>query len=102
MDRWRAAPRHSLDWRHTKGQVTCTKMSVSELRDDFLDRHHLFLVEEAGGQRLECATIRESVQWSWERLAELFSKGGFSDLTTYAVQRWSSKGMPAGLNVAAK
>jgi SAM-dependent methyltransferase len=73
-----------------------------EKGEDFLDRQHLFLIEEATVQRLECATIRESVHWTWERLLRLFSEAGFSDLATYAVQQWSSMGMPAGLNIAVR
>jgi hypothetical protein len=99
QERWQSRPHYSLDWSHTEGEVTCTKMSVGALGADFLDRHHLFLIEEAGTQRLECVTIRESVHWSWERLVVLFREAGFSKLSTYAVQ-WSSRGMPAGLNVA--
>lgn len=101
-ERWREASPHALDWHHAEGQVTCTKMSMAELGADYLDRHHLFLIEEAGAQRLERATIRESVQWSWDRLVPLFSSAGFSDLSTYAVRSWSSRGMAAGLNVAVR
>jgi SAM-dependent methyltransferase len=101
-DQWQAQPHHTLDWRHTEGPVTCTKMSVRTLGEDFLDRHHVFLIEETGAQQLECVTIRESVHWSWARLVALFHKAGFSHLSTYAVQQWSSSGMPAGLNVATR
>ena len=99
LEQWQAQPHYSLDWRHTDGNVTCTKMSLVELGMDFLDRH-LFLIDETGTQRLECATIRESVHWNWERLVDFFAEAGFSDLSTYAVQQWSSSGLPAGLNVA--
>jgi len=102
QERWQPQPHASLDWRHTEGQITCTKMSVGILGEDFLDRHHIFLIEEAGAHRLECVTIRESVHWSWTRLVALFHAAGFSQLSTYAVQPWSSRGIPAGLNVATR
>jgi SAM-dependent methyltransferase len=102
QERWHAQPHYALDWSHTDGHVTCTKMSVGALGADFLDRHHVFLIEEAGAQRLECVTIRESAHWSWARLVALFHEAGFSHLSTYAVQQWSSRGMPAGLNVATR
>ncbi len=99
---WRSKPQDSLDWSHTEGQLKCTKMSVGSLGEDFIDRHHLFLIEEAGTQRLESVTIRESLYWDWDRLVEVFQRAGFSTLSTYAEQRWSTRGLSAGLNVATK
>ena len=102
QERWQAQPPYTLDWCHTEGDVACTKMSVGTLGEDFLDRHHLFLIQDSGTQRLEGVTIRESVHWNWDRLVAFCHEAGFSCLSTYAVQQWSSRGMPAGLNVATR
>ncbi len=99
---WHAKPQASFDWRHEEGPLQCTKMSVGSLGEDFIDRHHLFLIEEGSGQRLECVTIRESMHWNWQRLVEVFQTVGFSALSTYTERQWSSRGMSAGLNVATK
>ncbi len=99
---WRSKPQNSLDWCHVDGQLKCTKMSVGSLGEDFIDRHHMFLIEEAGEQRLECVRIRESMHWHWERLVEAVRAAGFATLSTYVERPWSARGMSAGLNVAAK
>lgn len=99
---WRSKPQGSLDWCHVERQLKCTKMSVGSLGEDFIDRHHMFLIEEAGEQRLECVCIRESMHWHWERLVEVVRAAGFATLSTYTERQWSARGMSAGLNVAAK
>jgi hypothetical protein len=92
LERFKTSARHSLEWHHSEAGVTCTKLSCAELGEDFLDRHHLFLIEEADARRLDAVIIRESVQWSWDRLVDLFTKAGFRDLHTYGVRQWSSRG----------
>ncbi len=102
QEAWRSKPQASLDWRHVEGHLQCTKMSVGSLGEDCIDRHHIFLIEEAGEQRLECVCIRESMHWHWERLVEVFHATEFATLSTYAERPWSARGVSAGLNVATR
>lgn len=51
-------------------------LGVRELGDDFFDEHRLHLIDDAGRQRLEVATIRQPVTWDWPLLAELFAADG--------------------------
>jgi SAM-dependent methyltransferase len=91
---FRTTPRFELDWSYKQGQVQCTKVSVSELGSDWLDRHHLFVVCEKNATRLEAATIRESARWHWALLEECFLAAGFSSLVTECTYK------SAGINVA--
>lgn len=97
--RWRSRSPHAIEWRHTEQGLTCTSLSVGVLEEDGIVRHHLYLIEEGGVQRLESATRFDSFRWSWARLVEAFDEAGFS-LSTHAEASWPNSGLPAGLNVA--
>lgn len=99
---WLKQPRFSIAWSHEHGGVRCTCIIVREKGDMFIDEHHIFLIEENGKQRIETATVRQAVYWSWATLKELFAQAGFSRLETRSFRGISTDGGAINLNVATK
>ncbi|HUW56329.1 MAG TPA: class I SAM-dependent methyltransferase [Planctomycetota bacterium] len=95
-------PKFRIEWTHEAEGTRCTSIAVRELGDTFFDEHHLYLIEEAGKQRLETATIRQPVLWHWPLLVELFESAGFSKLETRTFAGRARDGGTVKLNVATK
>ena len=103
-------PRFEIEWTHESGGARCTALAF-RLRQGFggqgrergaewMDEHHLFLVEEAGRTRLETATIRQPVLWHWPLLAEMFAAAGFASLHAREFPSRAADGGPVRLNIA--
>ena len=96
---WRRQPRFEIDWTHEAPGLRCTRLLSRELGADFMDEHSLYLINDAGGTRLEHSTLRQPVCWHWPLLAELFANAGFSSLHTRAFPGRSASGGEIKLNI---
>jgi SAM-dependent methyltransferase len=99
---WSRRPGLEIDWTHEEKDTRCTRIIARELGPDFMDEHSLYLVEEAGRQRLETATVRQPVYWHWPILREMFADAGFSNLQTREFPGLGQHGASIKLNVATK
>ncbi|MBN1346771.1 MAG: class I SAM-dependent methyltransferase [Phycisphaerae bacterium] len=99
---WEARPKFSIQWTHTEGDMRCTALLARDRREDYIDEHHLFIVEEGGEQRLETATIRQPIYWHWALLKDMFHRAGFSHLETREFCGMGKGGTDFTLNVATK
>ena len=89
---WRRSPRFAVEWTHAEGEVSCTSIVARERGEDYIDEHHLFLIDAASGRRLETATIRQPCSWHWGLLAEMFLDAGFSKLETLRLLPGTTEG----------
>jgi SAM-dependent methyltransferase len=94
--------RFAVEWSHAAEGLACTSVAVRELGPDYMDEHHLFLISEASGKRLETATIRQPAYWDWPRIERLFRRAGYSDLRTESFPGLGQKGADVLLNVAVR
>jgi len=99
---WESKPRFGVEWTHSDGEVRCTNLVVRDRRDDYIDEHHLYLIEEGAEQRLETATIRQPVYWHWSLLREMFEGAGFSRLETREFRGMGRGGSDFTLNIATR
>ncbi len=99
---WDASPRFRIEWTHSDGEVRCTSLLARERAADYIDEHHLFLIEEGDEQRLETATLRQPVYWHWSLLEEMFLGAGFSTVQTREFRGMGRGGTDFTLNVATK
>ncbi len=97
---WTRRPRFEIDWIHEATGLRCTRLAVHELGPDYMDEHSLYLIAEAGRQRLESSTLRQPVYWHWPIVSEMFAAAGFSSLHTRAFPARSASGGEIRLNVA--
>ena len=93
-------PPFRIEWTHETAGIICTALAVRELGDDYFDEHHLYLINDAGAQQLEVATIRQPVTWDWPILVEMFSAAGFSKLETRTFAERAADGGSIRLNIA--
>ena len=84
------------------GSKRSFEIPARELGADYMDEHHLFLVADAEGRRLETATIRQPACWDWPRVERLFERAGYSDLRTETFEGTGPAGEPFRLNVAVR
>ena len=75
-----------LGFRCMREGITVTELLNYERGDEWIDEHHLYLVEEPGGNvpRLEVATLRHGLHWSWPRMERQLRAAGFADFTAHA------------------
>lgn len=99
---WQERPRFSIEWTYEAMGTRCTSILIREKGDMFVDEHHIFLIQENDTQRIESATIRQPVYWSWSLLKEMFLKAGFSKLETQTFRGMGRGGTTLKLNVATK
>jgi len=72
-----------LGWRHSDGDTTVTELLAHEKGPDCVDRHHLFLIEEACQPlRLEAMTVRQGLRWGWTRIEPFLRRAGFCEFAT--------------------
>ncbi|MCG3180756.1 MAG: hypothetical protein BIFFINMI_03119 [Phycisphaerae bacterium] len=101
-EQWARRPTFSIEWDCRDADTRCTCLLCRERGEDFIDEHHLYLVEQGGRRRLETATIRQPVRWDWPDLADLFAAAGFSDLDTLEFPGAGHGGVTIRLNVATR
>ena len=79
---WNARKQIDLEWSHENGEQRCTALRFHERFDDYIDTHHVYLIEQAGWQRMETATVREAAYWHAPLMNEILSAAGFSRTET--------------------
>jgi len=73
--------RHELAWRHTReegGHVT--HVVVRAPTADAFDEHHVFLVDDAEGARLETAVLRRIYRWDFHSMRAACASAGFTEV----------------------
>lgn len=101
-EKFESLGRFSLEWSHAAGGIECASIAVRELGPDYMDEHHLFLIADANGRRLEAATIRQPAYWDWPRIQRLFADAGYSELRTETFRGAGAEGKDFSLNVAVR
>jgi len=74
---WRTRQKFKLAWCHESGEQRCTALRFEEKFADYIDAHHVYILEEAGWQRMEVATVREPAYWNASLMNEILSNAGF-------------------------
>jgi len=91
--------RYSLGFRHADGNVSVTQALVQDKGLDYIDRHHLYLIEERGKEpRLEAMTMRHGLKWHWPKMEAFLTHAGFCEFTTK--EFIGANGKPSSLVVA--
>lgn len=99
---WEANPRFNIEWTYSDGTTRCTCLVARERSDDYIDNHHLYLIEEGDEQRIETATLRRPFYWHTGLLKELFLEAGYSRFDTRHFRGMGKGGTDFSLNVAVK
>jgi hypothetical protein len=80
--RWDLAhlPRHELAWSHPRagGRVTCVRARTPT--EDAIEEHHLFVIEDEAGVRLESAILHRIYRWDFHAMREAVARAGFDRL----------------------
>jgi len=99
---WESRPRFSVEWSFSEGDTKCSSILAREKGDLYVDEHHVYLIEEAGAQRIETASVRQPLYWNSAVLEELFDAAGFSSFETRQFEGMGLGGRTFSLNVATK
>lgn len=83
--RIRAEGRFRLGFRHAEAGVAVTETLARERGPDFIDEHHLYVIEESGERRLEVFTARQVYAWDWDRIEPILRAADFRRFTSQAV-----------------
>ena len=81
-------------------RLSVTEALVIEKGDDYIDRHHLYLIDEEGDRRLEAMTMRHVYKWQWPKMEGFLRAAGFREFTTK--EFIAANGRPFPLIVAAR
>ncbi len=74
-------PEPRVAWSHAKDGRRVTLTVMKERGPDYIDAHHLFHDQRAGGApTLETLTMREVYRWDWHALSRLLADVGFVDV----------------------
>lgn len=74
--------RHGLGLSAVDGETSVQEVVFLEQGADYIDEHHLYLVHDRNGQRLESWCQRCPVKWSWPKIQPLLETAGFSSFGT--------------------
>ena len=67
-----------MGWRHSEDQLSVTQVIVQEKGQDYIDSHHLYLIEGSQEEcRLEAMTVRRTLKWRWPRMEAFLRAAGF-------------------------
>ena len=69
--------KYRLGWQHSDGAISVTECLVLERGSDFIDKHHLYVIDEDGCKRLEAMTMRNVVKWHWPLMEQFLRAAGF-------------------------
>lgn len=73
---------HGLGMRASRGGTSVQEVVCFDKGSDFIDEHHLYIVDEDGARRLERWCIRITLKWSWPRLEQALTGAGFVSFST--------------------
>lgn len=86
---WHQSPRFQIRANYGHGGTHMT-LVVARDRDGLaIIEHFLFVVHENGTARLEVASIRNTLEWSWDDFREASGEAGFGSLSTVRVMAGS-------------
>jgi len=86
-EEWRGILRDSkrivVGFHHVQGGAEVTEIQVAEKGPDYIDRHHIYVVEaETGAPRLESTTMRCVYKWDWDVIEPFLRRAGFRAFST--------------------
>lgn len=102
LEEWRSEPSERALWIHRDGGTTCAAMVQKTLQADFIDHRLIYLIDEAGHNRLESTTVRRPGYWTWYHWSELAATAGFRHLETRVYKGYGPDGADVSVNVAWK
>jgi SAM-dependent methyltransferase len=79
---WSARPKFSLEWSHESGEQHCTALRFLERFEDYIDAHHVYVIEELGWRKMEVATVREPAYWHAPLMNEILCAAGYKKTET--------------------
>lgn len=77
-----ASGRHRLGRYASKGKTSVQEIVFVEKGLDFIDEHHLYVVDEDGTRRVEIWCVRCPTKWSWPKILPFLEEAGFSAFGT--------------------
>lgn len=93
-----AEGRHRLGLSARDGTTAVQEVVFFEKGPDFIDEHHLYVVDEDSSKRIETWCLRCAVKWSWPRIEPLLKSAGF--VSFEARELIAANGKPFHLVVA--
>ena len=99
-ERKTANGKHWLGARATDGAASMQEVVFLEKGSDFIDEHHLYVVDRAGTIHVETWCLRCSLKWSWARIRRFLEEAGFS---SFGVKQFvAENGKPFHLVIATR
>jgi len=95
-----AGSRHRLGMRAADECISVQEVVFLEKGPDFIDEHHIYVVDDGGTRRVESWCVRCSVKWSWPRIRPFLEHAGFSSFG--AKEFVAANGKPFHLVVAGR
>lgn len=74
--------RHIAGLSASDGKTSVQEAIFQEKGADYVDEHHLFMVNDAGAPRVETWCLRCTLKWSWPRIEPFLRNAGFSTFAT--------------------
>ena len=74
--------RHQLGMQASDGRTSVQEVVCFEKGLDFIDEHHLYVIEEDGARHLDNWRLRCTVKWGWPRIQEFLRDAGFCEFGT--------------------
>lgn len=96
---WVASPRFQIRANYGHGDIYMTLVVARDREEYGITENYLFLIHEGGATRLETASIRTSMEWTWSDLHQICADAGFASFETVTVV---AAGREHHLNVARK
>ena len=91
-------PGHELLWDHPDGECRVTHARVAVPNEMTLDEHHLYIVHDGRGARLESTRMRRIYRWDWHAMTEACARAGYREVTGTSFQ--NDKGHRASMCLA--
>jgi SAM-dependent methyltransferase len=79
---WDSAPRYQIRANYGHGGLHMTLVVARDREDFSIVETHLFIIHESGAARLETASIRSTMEWTWDDFEVACRSAGFESLQT--------------------
>jgi hypothetical protein len=89
---------HELLWDHPDGAGRVTHARVAVPNETTLDEHHLYIVRDGSGVRLESTRMRRIYRWDWHAMTEACARAGYREVSGTSFQ--NDKGHRASMCLA--
>ncbi|NUQ71427.1 MAG: class I SAM-dependent methyltransferase [Chthonomonadales bacterium] len=83
---WNSSPRFQVRAECAHGGIHMTLVVARDREEFAIVEHYLFVVHENGVTHLETASIRNSMQWTWQDLQEACMEAGFHSVQTVQIE----------------